>query len=151
MEREQLLALVQPLLARLATLNASNPADATRVLAGFDVSGFEAGLRAYHSTGAATPREQGGVRFGRLAKASPETHGFSIDIVEMSGPAVGAHSHPNGEFDLSFALEGEPRFDGHAPGWLVYPPGSRHVPCVTGGRMLIAYFLPDGAIRFDPS
>ena len=151
MDREQLLVLTQPLLARLSTLNASDPALASRELAGFDVSAFEAGLRAFHATGAATPREQGGVRFGRLAKAAPETLGFSIDIVEMSGAAVGAHTHPAGELDLCFALDGAPRFDGRSPGWVVYPPGSRHVPTVTGGRMLIAYFLPRGEIRFDPA
>jgi hypothetical protein len=151
MTREQLVALTQPLLARLATLNPSDPALAARELAGFDVSAFEAGVRAYHATGAATPREQGGVRFGRLAKAGPDTHGFSIDIVEMHGAAVGAHTHPAGELDLCFALDGAPRFDGREPGWVVYPPGSRHTPTVTGGRMLIVYFLPGGEIRFDPA
>lgn len=149
MDKDALLALATPLLAHLATLDADRPADAHRALAGFDVSAFGAALRAAHATGGLTPREQGGVRFGRLAKADAATHGFSIDIVEMSGPAVGAHLHPAGEFDLCFALEGDPRFDGHAPGWVIYPPGSRHVPVVTGGRMLIAYFLPGGAIRFD--
>jgi hypothetical protein len=149
MDKDALIALATPLLAHLATLDADHPADARRALAGFDVSAFEAALRAAHATGALTPREQAGVRFGRLAKADASSFGFSIDIVEMAGPAAGSHLHPAGEFDLCFALEGDPRFDGHAPGWVVYPPGSRHVPVVTGGRMLIAYFLPGGAIRFD--
>ena len=28
-------------------------------------------------------------------------------------------------------------------------PGSRHVPEVAGGRMLIVYFLPDGAMEWE--
>ena len=67
----------------------------------------------------------------------------------MSGPGPG-HVHPNGEFDLSFALDGNPKFDGQAEGWLVLPPGSWHTPTVTDGRMGILYFLPNGAIEFGP-
>ncbi len=149
MDAKELLSLAAPILDRLATLDAERPALAKSELAGLDVSAFEAGLRAAHAEGWVTPRAQAGVRFGRLAKASEETRGFSIDIVEMSGAAAGPHTHPAGEFDLSFTLDGAPAFDGHGPGWLVYPPGSRHTPVVTGGRMLIAYFLPGGAIRFE--
>ena len=53
-----------------------------------------------------------------------------------------------GEVNYCVALEGEPRFDGHAPGWVVMPPGSGHVPTVSGGRMLIVYLLPKGQIEF---
>ncbi len=95
------------------------------------------------------PRQAGGVRFGRMAKATPETHGMSIDVVDMNGPGPG-HVHPNGEIDLSFPLEGSPTFDGQPPGWFVMKPGSWHVPTVAGGRMAIVYFLPDGAIEFGP-
>jgi len=147
--KEQLLALAAPILDRLASLDADRPALALRELAGLDVSAFEEALRRAHREGWVTPREQAGVRFGRLAKPSEATRGFSIDIVEMAGPAAGPHTHTAGEFDLSFALEGAPAFDGHPPGWLVYPSGSRHTPVVTGGRMLIAYFLPRGEIRFE--
>ena len=96
-----------------------------------------------------TPREAGGVRFGRVAKsATPGSLGFSIDAVDMDGPGPG-HTHPNGEIDLCFALEGDPRFDGNPPGWTAYGAGSWHVPTVTGARMAILYFLPEGAIRFE--
>ena len=149
MTREELLAQAAHVAARLRELDATEPAHAVTALRGFDVSGFESALRAAHAEGWATPKEAGGVRFGRITRADPALHGFSLDVVEMAGPAPGAHTHPTGEFDLSFALEGHPRFDGHGPGWLVYPPNSRHVPTVTGGRMLIAYFLPGGEIRFD--
>ncbi len=90
------------------------------------------------------PKEAGGVRFGRLAK---DQHGFSVDAVWMDGAGPG-HVHPNGEIDLCFAMSGEPKFDGNAPGWTVYAPGSEHVPTVSGGEMLILYCLPGGAIKF---
>lgn len=150
MTRDELLAAAALVATRLRELDASKPADAVAALRGFDVSGFEKALRAAHAEGWATPKENGGVRFGRITRADPALSGFSLDVVEMRGPAPGAHTHPKGEFDLSFALEGRPRFDGHDPGWLVYPPNSRHVPTVTGGTMLIAYFLPSGEIRFEP-
>lgn len=151
MTRDELLAAAAPIAARLRELDASEPARALLALRGFDVSGFEIALRAAHAEGWATPKEAGGVRFGRITRADPVLSGFSLDVVEMHGPASGAHTHPRGEFDLSFALDGHPRFDGHGPGWLVYPPNSRHVPTVTGGRMLIAYFLPGGEIAFEPA
>lgn len=88
------------------------------------------------------PKEIGGMRFGRVAK---DLDGFSVDVV-VSSSAGPRHRHPNGEIDLLFSLDGEPRFDGHEPGWAVYEPGSEHVPGVEGGTMLIVYFLPDGAI-----
>lgn len=87
------------------------------------------------------------VRFSRAAKATEETAGFSIDVVDMTGPGP-LHRHPNGEVNWCIALEGAPTFDGEAPGWVVEPPGSEHVPTVEGGRMLIVYLLPEGAIEF---
>lgn len=106
---------------------------------------IDAGLR----DGWLTPREAGGVRFGRVAKATDATKGFSIDAVQMDGAGPG-HTHPNGEFDLCFSLSGTPRFDGNPPGWTVYAPGSWHTPTVQDGAMVILYFLPGGAMRFEP-
>jgi hypothetical protein len=84
-----------------------------------------------------------GLLFGRVAK---DLDGFSVDAVRMdrAGPR---HRHPDGEIDLCLTLAGEARFDGHPQGWVVYPPGSVHTPTVTGGEMLVLYFLPGGAFQ----
>src|SRR5438046_2356742 len=94
-------------------------------------------------------------RFTRLSgkpAATPSsytaTHGFSIDVVEMNDIAGPHHRHPNGEIDLVMPLEGDARFDGHGAGWVVYGPGSAHRPTVSGGKALVLYLLPDGAIEF---
>lgn len=87
------------------------------------------------------------VRYGRVAKAGDATLGFSIDVVHMNGPGP-LHRHPNGEVNWCVALDGTPTFDGRVPGWVVFPPESRHVPTVAGGTMLIVYLLPQGAIEF---
>lgn len=87
------------------------------------------------------------VRYSRAAKATEETGGFSIDVVDMTGPGP-RHRHPNGEVNWCVALEGAPTFGGQGPGWVVETPGSEHVPTVSGGRMLIVYLLPEGAIEF---
>jgi hypothetical protein len=87
------------------------------------------------------------VRWSRVAKAGEGTEHFSIDVVDMTGPGP-RHRHPNGEVNWCVALEGTPTFDGEPAGWVVEPPGSEHVPTVSGGRMLIVYLLPAGAIEF---
>ena len=87
------------------------------------------------------------MKFGRVTKALPESDDFSIDVVHMNGPGP-HHKHPGGEVNYCIALDGEPRFDGQPPGWVVMPPGSGHVPTVSGGRMLIVYLLPKGQIEF---
>ena len=149
-----LLDLLAPVLARLAGEDVEDPTLAARLNADLPVGGDA--MRAVRSAicggleaGWLTPRAAGGVRFGRLAKANDASRGFSIDAVDMSGPGPG-HTHPGGEIDLCFDLEGTPTFDGSPPGWTVYGAGSWHVPTVEGGRMAILYFLPGGKIRFEP-
>ena len=93
-------------------------------------------------------REAAGIRYGRVIKPGPSTHGFSVDVVDMH-PVVGPHHrHPNGEIDLVMPLVDGAQFDGRGPGWLVYGPGSAHHPTVTRGRALVLYLLPAGAIEF---
>jgi len=125
-----------------AHLAATLPADDERItkLAAVLRDAVSAGTDVCH-------HEAGGVRFSRVKK--PGDDGLSVDAVHMDAPGPG-HTHPNGELDLCFAVSGEPTFDGNAPGWTVYPPGSWHVPTVAGGVMDILYFLPGGAIRFEP-
>ena len=91
-------------------------------------------------------REAGGVSFSRVQKAASDGD-WSIDAVHMNSPGP-AHTHPNGEVDLCFPVDGMPLFDGNEPGWTVYGPQSSHAPTVSGGTMDILYFLPNGAIEF---
>ena len=88
------------------------------------------------------------VRFSRVQKAAGDD-ALGIDAVSMTAPGPG-HTHPRGEFDLCFAVDDGATFDENPEGWTVYPAGSWHVPSVSGGRMDILYFLPGGAIRFEP-
>ena len=148
-----LLDELRPLLDRLAMEDAGDPSLAERLNADLPADGVQmralrAAVIAGLDSGWLTPREAGGLRFGRLTKATDASRGFSIDAVDMNGPGPG-HTHPEGETDLCFAVEGNPTFDGNAPGWTAYGPGSWHVPTVEGGRMAILYFLPGGAIRFE--
>jgi len=87
------------------------------------------------------------VKWGRAAKATPETLDQSIDVVLMNG-AGPRHRHPSGEVNFCIAVDGEPRFEGQPAGWVVMPPDSTHVPTVSGGTMLIVYLLPRGEMEF---
>jgi hypothetical protein len=87
------------------------------------------------------------MQYSRIFKNSAETNDLSADAVLMNGAGPN-HIHPQGEVDLCFAIDGEPRFDGNDPGWTVYGAGSQHIPTVKGGTMLILYLLPDGAFEF---
>lgn len=93
-------------------------------------------------------REAGGLKYGRIFKPADGLNGFSVDVVDMCDVAGPHHVHPTGEIDLIMPLDDTAQFDGHGAGWLVYPPGSAHPPTVTGGRALVLYLLPDGAIEF---
>ena len=149
----ELLAALQPILEHLAGLDPADPGcrdalQASHPLDGAELEHVQSLVELGLEEGWLCPRQGEGLRFGRLAKAGPGTHGFSIDAVDMTGPGPG-HVHPQGEFDLCFAIEGSPRFDGAAPGWTVYGPGTWHVPTVRGGRMAILYFRPGGELRFQ--
>ncbi len=143
----------RPLIDAARGVDLSQPAVARETLRErFDPAGEEA--RALNDklcelldAGRIAERGEMPVKFGRVSKASSETDDFSIDVVHMDGPGP-HHVHPNGEVNWCIALDGEPRFDGHPPGWVVMPPGSGHVPTVAGGRMLIVYLLPGGRIEF---
>lgn len=93
-------------------------------------------------------REAGGIRFGRVIKPSDAIHGFSVDVVEMDDCKGPHHRHPNGEIDMIMPLDAGAKFDGMGKGWLVYPAGHAHYPTVTGGKAIVLYLLPGGAIEF---
>ena len=150
MTKEQFAALLDPLAALLQELDVDAPDAASQVetqapFAGDLVESVRNAALASIESDWLLPKSHAGIRFGRVAK---DLHGFSIDAVLMAVPGP-PHKHPKGEIDLCFATTGEPRFDGHPPGWVVYPTNSAHTPTVTDGEMLILYFLPDGQIQFD--
>jgi hypothetical protein len=92
--------------------------------------------------------EMGGIKFGRVIDAGPQTHGFSVDVVQMKDLKGPYHAHPNGEIDMIMPIDADAAFDGNGSGWLVYEAGSAHYPTVTGGDALVLYLLPGGAIDF---
>ncbi|MCS6931783.1 MAG: DUF4863 family protein [Acetobacteraceae bacterium] len=93
-------------------------------------------------------REAGGIRFGRAIRPGPGTAGFSVDVVLMEDVEGPHHIHPNGEIDMIMPETPGATFDGAGRGWLVYGPGSAHRPTVSGGRAIVLYLLPQGAIAF---
>jgi len=113
---------------------------------GPEAKALGAQLLAWLADGAICERGELPMRWGRVSKATPESLDFTIDIVQMNG-AGPRHRHPQGEVNFCIATEGSPTFDGQAPGWVVFPPDSVHVPTVQGGMMLIVYLLPQGAME----
>jgi hypothetical protein len=95
-------------------------------------------------------RSAGGIRFGRIIKPNQQLGRYSVDVV-MDNVVGPSHAHPNGEIDMIMPIDENSEFDGQGAGWRVYPPGSRHSPTVTGGKALILYLLPEGAIDFKPA
>ncbi len=133
----------RPLDATLADhLNSKHGAGSTLYQKIFDAC--QAGI----ADGWMCKHEGGGIRYGRVIKALPDTHGFSVDVVDMDNVVGPHHLHPEGEIDLIMPLTEGAQFDGHPAGWCVYGPGSAHKPTVSNGRALVLYLLPQGAIEF---
>ncbi len=153
-DRQTLLTALKPVFEFLKTVDLNQPEQVKNQLtAKFPVHGeamkavrqlFREGVQANWLC----ERENAGVRYGRVLKATAPGE-WSLDSVHMNGPGVG-HTHPQGEVDLCFAIDGSGKFDGQAEGWTVYAPNTWHVPTVKGGAMDILYFLPSGAIEFGP-
>ena len=150
MTAEHLLELLHPLTTSCGDLPLDDPAAAEAELErrfpmdGAVVEEIRAAMATGVDEGWLVPRQNGPVRFGRLAK---EQNGFSLDVV-LSGGDGPKHRHPKGEINMMFAWSGEPRFDGRDPGWAVFAPDSVHVPGVVDGEMLILYLLPDGEVEW---
>ncbi|MBE0615646.1 MAG: DUF4863 family protein [Burkholderiales bacterium] len=87
-------------------------------------------------------------RYGRIFEPGEATHGFSVDVVDITDLVGNHHRHPTGEIDMIMPVTPEARFDDKGAGWLVYPADSAHRPTVTSGRALILYLLPEGKIEW---
>jgi hypothetical protein len=151
--QQELETCLTELLPRIDAVDAASPDDAMAALSealpfdGPDVQRILGLCRDGIADGWLVPRSAGpSVLFGRLAK---DMGGYAVDTVVMEDASGLGHTHTRGEINMCFALNGEPRFDGHAPGWVVFPPGSHHVPTVEGGTMLFIYFTPGGEVEWD--
>ena len=151
-DQVRLLGELEALLPAIEAVDVAKPADAEKSLEKHApllsplVKRIEALAKKGAAEGWLLPKSAGPkVRFGRFLK---DLSGFSVDFVSMEGPAAG-HTHTKGEINLGFALSGKPLFDGRPPGWAVFPPASHHIPTVTGGEMLIVYFVPGGQVVWD--
>jgi hypothetical protein len=153
-EMQSTLETFRPLCQAAHGLDLSRPQAARAELERrFDPAGpaaaeLNAELEALLEAGRVAERGELPVRWGRVAKAGAETLDFSIDVVVMTGAGPG-HRHPGGEVNWCVPLEGAPTFEGCSRGWVVMPPDSKHVPEVSGGKMLIVYLLPAGRIEFE--
>jgi len=103
--------------------------------------GVEEGWAAYEEI------EGGDYRRGRIAEASDETSGLSVESGLMRDVKGQYHCHVRGEINMIVPLEAGATFSGHGAGWRVFPPMSEHFPTVTG-RALMMYFLPAGEIEY---
>lgn len=133
----------RPLDAALdASLNAAFPAD------GPVFASIEAACKAAIAAGWMCNREGGGIKYGRVIKPDAQLAGCSVDVVEMNDLKGPHHRHPNGEIDMIMPIDPAAKFDGRGRGWLVYGSDTAHHPTVSGGRALVLYLLPQGAIEF---
>jgi hypothetical protein len=133
----------RPLNAALGTyLNETFPSD------GPVVQDIAAACKAGIAEGWLCENENRGIHYSRPIKPSLGEHDFSVDVVVMDDCRGPHHAHPGGEIDLILPEDQSAEFDDHAKGWLVYEPGSAHYPTVTGGKAIVLYLLPNGAIEF---
>lgn len=158
---QHLRELLAPILARVAALEPQAQTSPEQVqaleaaleadfpYAGEHVQALGRAIQAGIDAGWLANRGDADARFSRVAKASADTHDLSIDVVSMIGGAV-EHTHLEGEVTVGFPAQGTQscQFEGRDPAWVFLPPGSRHVPTVTGGRMNLIYFLPHGAVEW---
>ena len=152
MEADRFRDLIQPVSAAIAgkSLDAALE-DELRTLFPSDGDTFKAIETACHEAIAAGWMcNQGGPgrRFGRVIEAGPETHGLSVDVVDLEDIVGPHHRHPTGEVCMIMPVTASARFDGNGKGWKVYEPGSAHHPTVTEGEALVLYMLPAGRIEF---
>ncbi len=148
MDAAALIERLAPLTSTIASLDLNDSDAGAQLSAAHPLASLAqviTALREARDAGWLTPkRATDSLTFGRLAKPSA-ADGFAIDVVDMQGEGA-AHTHTLGEVNLCITESGTPLFDGQGEGWVVNAPGSRHTPTVTGGRMLIVYWLPNGSV-----
>ena len=151
--RDALVAMLSRLKSDLQSLNLSKPDVARAQLqAKYPLTGdYLVEVRRLWQRGV----DEGWLRDGTMSGAlgtrlsTPSKHfPFAIDAMLLDKPGTG-HGHPKGEVSLTWGLDGTPRYCGADPGWMVCPPGSKHVPDVRGGSMFVLTFLPDGKVDWD--
>ena len=99
-------------------------------------------------SGAICTKENGGIKFSRVLKPEHDAGGCSIDAVAMKDCSGPVHTHTKGEVCFCIQTEGKPAFEGRTDTWVVMRSGSRHMPTVQGGAMLILYWWPEGAVEW---
>lgn len=146
---------LDPVLALITSATLSSEAGAQELRAALEESFPDGGDIAEAITrradlGQLTDKGEPPLKYGRHFSSKDTTHGISCDAVVMNGraPDEAHHVHDGGEVVLCVALEGVPTFDGHQPGWIVFPEGHAHTPCVEGGTMAMIYFWPGGRATF---
>ena len=150
----ELKALLEPVTKFVATLDAADPAACERALnAKFpatspEIKAIATAAHAAAAAGTICMKGEPNLKFSRVVKPAESSTGASIDAVLMDDVAGPVHTHPNGEFCLCLPVSGQPTFEQRAATWIVMPKGSRHVPTVKSGKMLILYWLPEGACVF---
>ncbi len=149
-----LVTLLEPITRFVADLDAADPKKCEAALeARFPssspaVKSIRDAAFAALAAGTLCTKGEPGMKFSRVLKPQDSPTGASIDAVYMENAAGPAHTHPNGEFCLCLAEAGAPTFENRAATWIVMPKGSRHVPTVANGKMLILYWLPAGAVAW---
>ena len=76
-----------------AALEAASQCDVSRQMARRTARSSTAAATASPRAGCAAASTRG-IKYGRVVKPGPATHGFSVDVVEMDNVAGGHHRHP---------------------------------------------------------
>jgi hypothetical protein len=87
-------------------------------------------------------------RRGRIAEASVDTHGFTVESGMLTNVLGNYHCHPLGEINMIGPVDPTGKFCGSGAGWKVFPADSSHYPTVTGGVVTMLFFLPNGRIEY---
>lgn len=152
MTHGQFLELMQPLTAFIS----GRPIDDVLVVAldrrfpehGEDFVHIERACREAIAAGWMCAQGGPGRRFGRVIEPSEETHGLSVDVVELTDVVGPHHVHPLGEVCMVMPQTPDATFMGKGRGWCVFPPGSDHHPTVAAGTAIVLYLLPEGRIEY---